>query len=58
MKAYRVHEDRSGAAKFGLGRFDTMSREGLYDPNLPFTQAYDLQFINKKVGLEKMNTAP
>ena len=29
MKAYRVHEGKSAAGKFGLGRFDTMQREEL-----------------------------
>ena len=29
MRAYRVHQDGGAAAKFGLGRFDTMSREEL-----------------------------
>ena len=29
MKAYRVHEGKSAAEKFGLGRFDTMTREEL-----------------------------
>jgi putative YhdH/YhfP family quinone oxidoreductase len=29
LRAYRVHQDGGAAAKFGLGRFDTMSREEL-----------------------------
>lgn len=29
MRAYRVHEGKSAAEKFGLGRFDTMRREEL-----------------------------
>jgi putative YhdH/YhfP family quinone oxidoreductase len=29
VKAYRVHEGRSASGKFGLGRFDTMSRDEL-----------------------------
>lgn len=29
MKAYRVHEGKSAAEKFGLGRFDTMARSEL-----------------------------
>lgn len=29
MKAYRIHEGKSAAGKFGLGRFDTMSRAEL-----------------------------
>ena len=38
--------------------FDTMSSEKLYDPALPYSNAYDLQFVNKKVGLEKFHPAP
>lgn len=66
MKSYGIAMSGE-AASLGLGSmtderwktfFDTMSGEGLYDRTLPFTQAYDLQFINKKVGLEKMRTAP
>jgi NitT/TauT family transport system substrate-binding protein len=66
MKSYGVAMS-GGALDLGLGSmtdarwktfFDTMSTEGLYDPALPYAQAYDLQFINKKAGLEKMHTAP
>jgi NitT/TauT family transport system substrate-binding protein len=66
MKSYGIAMS-GDAASLGLGSmsaarwktfFDTMSGEGLYDPKLPYPQAYDLQFINKKVGLEKMRTAP
>ncbi len=66
MKSYGI-EMSGDALDLGLGAmtdarwktfFDTMSAEGLYDPALPFTQAYDLRFINKKAGLEKMHTAP
>jgi len=66
MKSYGIVMN-GDAVHLGLGSmtderwktfFETMSQEGLYDSALPFTQAYDLQFINKKMGLEKMRTAP
>ena len=40
MRAYRVHEGKSAAAKFGLGRFDTMSREELDQGNVVVRVAY------------------
>jgi NitT/TauT family transport system substrate-binding protein len=66
MKSYGIAMS-GDAVTLGLGSmtdarwktfFDTMSEEGLYDPKLPYPQAYDLQFINKKVGLEQFRTAP
>jgi NitT/TauT family transport system substrate-binding protein len=63
MKSYGIAVS-GDAANLGLGSmtdarwktfFDTMSSEGLYDPSLPYAQAYDLQFINHKVGLEKVH---
>jgi NitT/TauT family transport system substrate-binding protein len=38
--------------------FETMSSEKLYDSKLPYTDAYDKQFVNKKVGREKFHPAP
>jgi NitT/TauT family transport system substrate-binding protein len=61
MKSYGIAVS-GDAASNGLGSmtearwktfFDTMSHEGLYDSALPYSQAYDLQFVNHKVGLEK-----
>jgi hypothetical protein len=38
--------------------FETMSSEKLYDPALRYSNAYDLQFVNKKLGLEKYRPTP
>ena len=66
MKSYGIAMS-GDAVSLGLGSmtdarwktfFDTMSSEKLYDPALPYSNAYDLQFVNKKVGLEKFHTAP
>jgi putative YhdH/YhfP family quinone oxidoreductase len=40
VKAYRVHAGNSGAAKFGAGRFDTMSRADLDAGNVVVRVAY------------------
>jgi NitT/TauT family transport system substrate-binding protein len=66
MKAYGIV--MSGDALFlGLGSmtdarwktfFDTMAAQNLYDGSLPYSQAYDVRFVNKKLGLEKMPAAP
>jgi NitT/TauT family transport system substrate-binding protein len=66
MKSYGIAMS-GDAVNLGLGSmtdarwktfFDTMSSEKLYDPSLPYSNAYDLQFVNKKVGLEKFHPAP
>lgn len=66
LKSYGIAMS-GDAATMGLGSmtdarwktfFDTMSSEGLYDKALPYSQAYDLQFVNKKVGIEKLHPAP
>lgn len=66
LKSYGIAMSGDAATQ-GLGSmtdarwkafFDTMSSEGLYDKALPYTEAYDLQFVNKKLGLEKMHPAP
>src|SRR5262249_46389965 len=53
MKSYGIAVS-GDATSSGLGSmtdarwktfFDTMSSEKLYDPTLPYTQAYDLQFV-------------
>ena len=66
MKSYGI--TMSGdALLLGLGSmtgarwkafFETMSSEKLYDSKLPYTDAFDLQFVNKKVGREKFHPAP
>jgi NitT/TauT family transport system substrate-binding protein len=66
MKSYGI--TMSGdALSLGLGSmtdarwktfFETMSSEKLYDSKLPYIDAYDLQFVNKKLGLEKYHPAP
>jgi len=66
MKSYGI--TMSGdALTLGLGSmtdarwktfFETMSSEKLYDSNLPYMEAYDLQFVNKKIGVEKYHPAP
>jgi NitT/TauT family transport system substrate-binding protein len=66
MKSYGI--TMSGdALTLGLGSmtdarwktfFETMSSEKLYDPKLPYMDAYDLQFVNKKQALEKYHPAP
>ena len=68
MKSYGVA--LSGDAEtIGLGAmtdarweefFDTMSSEGLYTDNLPYRDAYTLQFVNKGHGLDagKATVAP
>ena len=40
MKAYRVHAGKSAAAKFGAGRFDTMSRGEMDAGNVVVRIAY------------------
>jgi putative YhdH/YhfP family quinone oxidoreductase len=40
LKAYRVHEGKTEAARFGLGRFDEMSREELDAGNVVVRMAY------------------
>ncbi len=35
--------------------FETMSSEGLYPASLDYKKSYDLQFVNKKVALEKIH---
>jgi putative YhdH/YhfP family quinone oxidoreductase len=40
LKAYRVHEGKSAAAKFGLGRFDSMSRDELDKGDVVVRVAY------------------
>jgi len=66
MKSYGIAMS-GDAVNLGLGSmtearwkafFDTMSSEKLYDPALPYSNAYDLQFVNKKLGLEKFHPAP
>ena len=32
--------------------FDTMTKAGVYPADLDYKQAYTLQFVNKKVGVE------
>ena len=65
MKSYGIAVS-GDATTLGLGSmtdarwktfFDAMVEEKLYDAALPYTQAYDLQFINKKAGLEKLPKA-
>ena len=39
--------------------FDTMASEGLYTDNMPYRDAYTLQFVNKGHALDsKATTAP
>ena len=65
MKSYGIAMS-GDALLLGLGSmtaarwktfFETMSSEKLYDSQLPYTDAYDLQFVNKKVGREKFRAA-
>jgi NitT/TauT family transport system substrate-binding protein len=60
MKEYGI-VDSGDAAILGIGAmtdahmkdfFDKMVRAGVVKPSLPFTRAYTLQFVNKKVGLD------
>ena len=61
IKEYGVVD--SGEAKaHGIGAmtearwrdfFDTMAKAGVYPDNLDFRKAFTLQFVNKKVGMER-----
>lgn len=59
MKEYGI-VDSDDTAKLGIGAmsdarmqdfFDKMVKAGLFKPDLDFTKAYTLQFVNKGVGL-------
>jgi NitT/TauT family transport system substrate-binding protein len=63
MKSYGIAVSGE-ATSLGLGTmsderwktfFDTMSSEGLYDAHLDYKKAYDLEFINKKIALDKIH---
>jgi NitT/TauT family transport system substrate-binding protein len=59
MKKYELVTG-GDAATMGIGAmsdahwrtfFDTMSSVGIYAADMPYTKAYDLSFVNKKVGM-------
>jgi NitT/TauT family transport system substrate-binding protein len=59
MKKYGV-VDSGDAKQSGIGAmsearwrdfFETMTKAGLYPPEMDLKQAFTLQFVNKKVGM-------